>query len=141
MERHHFSALLTGLLFGFGLLLSGLSNPAKILGFLDIAGSWDPSLMLVMGGAVAVGIIAFTLAKKRDVSLIGQPMRLPKHDVIEKRVILGSLGFGVGWGLAGLCPGPSLVALGTGTPKAMVFVAAMLVGMTVFEIIDRRKQA
>ena len=140
MQRHHLSAYITGLLFGFGLLLSGLANPAKILGFLDLAGSWDPSLMLVMGGAVGVGLIAFTVAKRRERSLLGEPMRLPTHEAIEKRVIVGSLGFGIGWGLAGFCPGPSLVALGTGAPKAIVFVVAMLAGMAVFELLQKKSK-
>ena len=139
MERHHLSALIAGLIFGFGLLLSGMANPAKVLGFLDLAGNWDPSLLLVMGGAVAIGVIAFTLAKGRTHSYIGEVMRLPVGSKLDKRLIVGSLGFGIGWGIAGFCPGPALVALGTAAPKAVVFVAAMLAGMALFELYDKRK--
>ena len=139
MERHHISALLAGLIFGFGLLLSGMANPAKVLGFLDLAGDWDPSLILVMGGAVAIGVIAFALAKGRTHSYIGEVMRLPVSNKLDKRLIVGSLGFGIGWGIAGFCPGPALVALGTAAPKAVVFVAAMLAGMALFELYDKRK--
>lgn len=141
MTRYLVSAFVAGLVFGFGLLLSGLANPAKILGFLDIAGLWDPSLVLVMGGAVTVSLFAFLVAKRRDASLLGQPMRLPASDKVDLRLVLGSLGFGVGWGLAGFCPGPALVALGTGAPKAIVFVAAMVAGMFVYELIEGRKQS
>ena len=101
MSRHLVSAFVVGLLFGFGLLLSGLANPAKVLGFLDIAGAWDPSLMLVMGGAVVVAFFAFLVAKKRHVSFLGEPMRLPSNDKPDLRLIVGSLGFGIGWGLVG----------------------------------------
>jgi len=138
MERHHVSALVTGLLFGFGLLMSGMTNPATVLGFLDLAGAWDPSLALVMGGAVAVGLVAFGLAKHRTRSVLGEPMRLPTRRDIDQRLVLGSLGFGIGWGLAGFCPGPALVALGAVVPKAVVFVLAMLAGMAVFEWLEAR---
>jgi len=141
MERHHVSALVTGLLFGFGLLMSGMTNPAKVLGFLDLAGAWDPSLALVMGGAVAVGLVAFGLAKNRTRSVLGEPMRLPTRRDIDRRLVLGSLGFGIGWGLAGFCPGPALVALGAVVPKAVVFVLAMLAGMAVFEWLEARQKA
>jgi uncharacterized membrane protein YedE/YeeE len=129
-----------GLLFGCGLLLSGLANPAKVLAFLDLAGPWDPSLALVMGGAIAVGLLAFSLAKKRRTSLLGEPMRLPQRSDIDRPLVLGSLGFGVGWGLAGFCPGPALVALGSGAPKAALFVLAMLVGMGLYELVQGRSR-
>ncbi|MGB3621566.1 YeeE/YedE family protein [Ketobacter sp. MCCC 1A13808] len=131
------SAGLSGLIFGLGLLLSGMANPAKVLAFLDLAGRWDPSLMLVMAGAVGISLAAFTLAKGRSRSLLGEPLRLPTLRQLDKRLILGSLGFGVGWGLAGFCPGPALVAFATGTPKAVVFFIAMLTGMGLFEILGR----
>lgn len=124
-----FAAWLAGLLFGIGLMVSGMANPAKVLGFLDLAGSWDPSLALVMAGAVAVGIVAFFIARQRVVSFLGAPMKLPASRDIDRRLIGGSLLFGVGWGLAGFCPGPGLVALGMGEVKALVFVVAMLAGM------------
>ena len=127
-----FSALLSGLVFGFGLIVSGMANPAKVLGFLDLAGAWDPSLALVMAGAIAVGFFAFLIAKKRTLSFIGAEMKLPAASSIDRRLLTGSALFGAGWGVAGFCPGPGLVALGMGEPKALVFVAAMLVGMLIF---------
>ncbi len=132
------TALLAGLVFGLGLIVSGMADPAKVLGFLDLAGAWDPSLTFVMGGAIAVAVVAFTLAKRRSVSLLGEPMLLPTATAIDRRLLLGSLAFGVGWGVAGFCPGPALVAVGLGEIKAMVFVAAMLAGMGLFEVLERR---
>lgn len=131
-----FTALLSGLIFGFGLILSGMANPAKVLGFLDLAGTWDPSLAFVMGGAILVGIAAFFIARKRTVSFLGGAMHLPTARDIDHRLITGSLVFGIGWGIAGFCPGPALVALGMGETKALVFVAAMLGGMAIFEIAE-----
>ncbi|MBB5470281.1 hypothetical protein HDG32_006431 [Paraburkholderia sp. CI2] len=130
-----------GLLFGFGLLLSGMANPAKVLGFLDFAGRWDPSLAFVMIGAVAVAAIGFAIAKRRGKSLLGLPMQIPTSTHVTRRLMVGSLAFGVGWGIAGFCPGPALVALGLGSVKAWVFVAAMIAGMAVFESLERRRQA
>lgn len=138
MSRITFSAFLAGLLFGLGLLVSGMANPAKVLGFLDLAGHWDPSLALVMAGAILVGLVAFRLAGQRQRSLLAEPMRLPTSRDIDRRLVLGGIGFGVGWGLAGFCPGPALVALGAGEMKAVVFVAAMLAGMALFEVLDQR---
>jgi uncharacterized membrane protein YedE/YeeE len=139
--QHRLSEFVVGLLFGLGLLLSGMTDPGKVLGFLDLIGPWDPSLALVMGGAIAVGVIAFALAKKRTVSFLGGAMRLPMSSQIDRRLIVGAAMFGAGWGLAGFCPGPALVSLATGQPKAAIFVVAMLVGMSAFELIDRRVQA
>ncbi|MGP8434234.1 DUF6691 family protein [Paraburkholderia fungorum] len=133
------SALLSGLLFGIGLMVSGMANPAKVLGFLDVAGRWDPSLAFVMAGAIAVGSIAFLLAKRRKKSLLGLPMQIPASTDVTRRLVLGSAVFGVGWALAGFCPGPALVALGAGFPKAWGFVAAMLGGMIVFELLGRAR--
>lgn len=135
------TSLLAGLVFGLGLIVSGMANPAKVLGFLDLAGRWDPSLALVMAGAIAVGSIAFLLAKNRTRSLLGAEMKLPTTSHIDRRLVTGSALFGMGWGIAGFCPGPGLVALGMGESKALVFVAAMLAGMVVFEILERRRQA
>ena len=132
-----FTSLLAGLIFGSGLILSGMSNPAKVLGFLDLAGAWDPSLALVMVGAIAPGIIAFAIARRRTLSYLGLDMKLPTARHVDRRLIGGSLLFGVGWGIAGFCPGPALVALGTGQAKAVVFVAAMLGGMALFEVLQR----
>lgn len=125
-----------GLIFGLGLILSGMADPAKVLGFLDLAGAWDPSLALVMVGAIAVGAVGFALARRRSTSWLGLVMNVPTSRVIDSRLIAGSVAFGVGWGLAGFCPGPALVGLGMGQPKAVVFVLAMLVGMGLFEVIE-----
>jgi uncharacterized membrane protein YedE/YeeE len=133
------TALFSGLLFGVGLMVSGMANPTKVLGFLDIAGRWDPSLAFVMAGAIAVGSIAFLVAKRRKKSLLGRSIQIPAAKQVTLRLVLGSAVFGVGWGLAGFCPGPALVALGAGFPKAWVFVAAMLGGMAVFELLERAK--
>ena len=139
-----FTSLLAGLVFGFGLILSGMANPAKVLGFLDLFGRWDPSLGLVMGGAVAVASVVFFLARRRTVSLLGAALKLPTARLIDRRLVVGSLLFGVGWGIAGFCPGPALVALGMGEGKAVLFVLAMLAGMGLFEVLElfnRQKRA
>lgn len=132
------ASLLSGLVFGLGLLVSGMANPDKVLSFLDLAGAWDPSLAFVMGGAIAVGVVAFALAGKRTRSLLGEEMRLPTARRIDRRLVFGSTMFGVGWGIAGFCPGPALAALGMGEVKALVFVASMLAGMGVYELLERR---
>ena len=132
------TSLLAGLVFGLGLILSGMADPAKVLGFLDLAGAWDPSLALVMAGAIAVGLVAFTLAKRRERSLLGLEMQLPQGSRIDRRLVGGGLLFGIGWGIAGFCPGPALVALGMGEMKAAVFVLAMLAGMGLFELLESR---
>ncbi len=139
MQKHLISAFIVGLVFGIGLLVSGMANPAKVLGFLDLAGHWDPSLALVMAGAIAVGVVAFRFAGKRERSILGEPMRLPTRQDVDKRLVLGGLGFGVGWGLVGFCPGPALVAVGALEAKALVFVAAMLAGMGIYEFLERRR--
>jgi uncharacterized membrane protein YedE/YeeE len=131
-------SLLVGLLFGVGLILSGMADPAKVLGFLDLAGAWDPSPAFVMGGAIAVGLPAFALARGRSRSWLGAEMSLPTVREIDRRLVIGSLLFGVGWGVAGFCPGPALVALGMGESKALWFVAAMVAGMALFEWFERR---
>lgn len=135
------TSLLAGLVFGLGLIVSGMANPAKVLGFLDLAGAWDPSLAFVMLGAIAVGMVAFFVARKHTVSFIGAEMKLPTARHIDRPLLLGSTLFGIGWGVAGFCPGPVLVALGMGEIKALVFGVAMLVGMGVFELFERRRQA
>ena len=135
------TAFLAGLIFGLGLLLAGMANPAKVLGFLDLAGAWDPSLALVMAGAIAVALLPFTLAKKRQQSLLGLPMQLPNKREIDRRLIGGSLLFGIGWGIAGICPGPAVAILLTGHWQVILFVAAMLIGMALFEALERRERA
>ncbi|MEP7208354.1 MAG: YeeE/YedE family protein [Casimicrobiaceae bacterium] len=134
-------SFLLGLLFGVGLLVSGMANPAKVLGFLDLAGPWDPSLAFVMAGAIAIGAIGFRIARTRSRSLLDLPMQIPGNRTIDRRLLVGGVLFGAGWGLAGFCPGPAVVALGAGQPKAAAFVIAMLVGMGLFELIERRARA
>ncbi|AMP38617.1 DUF6691 family protein [Ralstonia syzygii subsp. celebesensis] len=134
-----FIAWAAGLLFGAGLMVSGMASPAKVLGFLDLAGHWDPSLAFVMAGAILVGAIAFFIARRRRRSVLGLPVQLPAGAEVTARLVLGSAAFGIGWGLAGFCPGPALVALGAGAPKAWGFVAAMLAGMAVFGAMERRR--
>ncbi len=130
--RRHFNLLseyLIGVLFGFGLIISGMSNPQKVLNFLDITGNWDPSLIFVMGGAVIVGLGGFYLASRRSEAFFGGVFNMPTQRDISRPLIIGGLIFGAGWGIAGFCPGPAIVALGAGHLKALVFVIAMLLGM------------
>jgi uncharacterized membrane protein YedE/YeeE len=134
---YRIAEFVVGLLFGLGLMLSGMTDPGKVIGFLDLFGTWDPSLALVMGGAIMVGFFAFTVAKKRTSTFLGGALRLPSNMDLDKKLVIGSLLFGAGWGLAGFCPGPALVSMADGQPKALVFVLAMLVGMLGFELMDR----
>ncbi|SEH25361.1 DUF6691 family protein [Magnetospirillum fulvum] len=133
-----FLSFAIGLTFGLGLIVSGLGNPAKVQGFLDLAGAWDPSLILVMGGAIAVGLVAFRIGGRKALSFLGKPMQLPTQKQIDTRLVVGSALFGVGWGLAGICPGPALVLLGFGATKGIAFVLAMLFGLGLFDLISRR---
>ncbi len=139
MKKHldTLSSFIVGLIFGIGLILAGMTNPAKVIGFLDITGTWDPSLAFVMGGAILVAIVAFRFANKRTVNFLGGVMRMPTSDMIDKRLVIGSLLFGAGWGMAGFCPGPAITSIGTGNPKAVIFVIAMIAGMAIFELADR----
>ncbi|QLI83110.1 YeeE/YedE family protein [Chitinibacter fontanus] len=131
--------LFIGLLFGFGLLLAGMANPAKVQGFLDIAGLWDPSLAFVMGGGIGVALVFFAKAKKTSTTLLThEVMKLPTSTVIDKRLILGSIAFGIGWGIGGICPGPALVAVGSGSLGGVLFTAAMLAGMFLFEKLENK---
>jgi uncharacterized membrane protein YedE/YeeE len=125
-----------GLLFGIGLIVSGMTDPGKVLGFLDLAGNWDPSLLFVMGGAVLVAGIGFRVARRRGQTLFGAPVRLPAATAIDRRLVIGSLVFGAGWGLAGFCPGPALASLGTGRGEPLLFSLAMIAGMALFELIE-----
>jgi uncharacterized membrane protein YedE/YeeE len=120
---------LVGLLFGAGLLLSGMTDPGKVIGFLDPGGLWDPSLAFVMGGAVVVGFFGFRFARTLKSSLFGRAIVLSDGKRIDGALLAGSALFGIGWGLSGFCPGPAIVSLGIGEPKAFVFVLAMLLGM------------
>lgn len=134
------SALFAGLLFGLGLMVSGMADPAKVLGFLDLFGVWDPSLIFVMMGAILLGAPAFFLARRRRLSLLGLPVQIPAAASITVRLIAGSAVFGIGWGLAGFCPGPALVSAAAGYPKAIGFVAAMIAGMLVFDQLERMRR-
>lgn len=122
-------AAISGLIFGLGLIIAGMANPAKVLAFLDITGAWDPSLALVMADAIGIAILPFTILKKKNQSWSGEPLRFPTKTAIDKRLIIGSLLFGIGWGIAGICPGPSIILLGMGLAKGAAFVATMCVGM------------
>ena len=134
-------ALLAGLVFGLGLIISGMTDPSKVLGFLDLTGAWDPSLAFVMGSALLVGSLAFPFVMKRNKSMLGEAMRLPTATQIDRRLVLGGLTFGVGWGLAGYCPGPALASLTQGGMKPLLFFVAMLAGMALFEVLERMKNA
>jgi len=131
------SEFLIGLIFGIGLMISGLTDPSKVKGFLDIAGNWDPSLAFVMGGAVIVSFAAFRLAAKRRESLFGRVIMLNDTKPIDVKLIAGSVIFGIGWGLSGFCPGPAIVSLGNGEWKAAIFVAAMAGGMVLAGYVTR----
>jgi uncharacterized membrane protein YedE/YeeE len=134
--RKHFGLLsqyAIGVLFGWGLIISGMSNPQKVLGFLDITGLWDPSLIFVMLGAILVGLAGFYIVSKRTEAFFGGALHIPTRRDISKPLLIGSFIFGIGWGIAGICPGPALVAFGAGYLKAFVFIIAMLAGMRVCE--------
>ena len=133
-------AWLAGLIFGLGLLIAGMANPAKVLGFLDLAGHWDPSLAFVMLGGIAVASVGFFFAGRRSRTWLGLPVQMPTARQIDRRLIGGSLLFGIGWGLAGICPGPALVLVGAGMAKGFLFVIAMLAGMAVFTWLERRRK-
>jgi len=126
-----------GLVFGAGLILSGMTDPGKVIGFLDVAGSWDPSLAFVMAGAILVGFFAFRSAGRRGRTFLGGALHLPNRRDIDARLIGGSVAFGIGWGLAGFCPGPALVSFASGVDQAAVFVAAMLAGMAAYALVER----
>lgn len=129
MKKVILIAWLAGLIFGLGLLCSGMVNPQRVLAFLDISRDWNPALLWVMVGAIAVSAVAFRLASQRSTSLSGWPMQLPTSRHLDRKLIIGAILFGLGWGLAGFCPGPALVALLFGSLKPWLFVASMLVGM------------
>lgn len=133
------ASFIAGLLFGLGLLFSGMADPAKVIGFLDLAGPWDPSLALVMVGAIGTALLPFTWAKRRERSWLDAPMQLPGKRGVDGRLIGGSLLFGIGWGTAGICPGPAIAVLLSGHWQVALFVLAMLGGMLLFSALERRR--
>lgn len=135
--REPLVAFVVGLVFGVGLVVARMTDPAKVLAFLDVTGAWDPSLALVMGGAIAVGLVGFAVAARRERTLLGGAMHLPPKAAIDARLLLGSAVFGVGWGLGGLCPGPAIVSLTTGDERVLVFVLAMVSGVSLYELAQR----
>lgn len=139
--KHALTAFASGLVFGLGLILSGMTDPAKVIGFLDLAGNFNPALAFVMAGAIPMAAVAFRIAARRRATLLGDALHLPAAGKIDKRLLTGALTFGAGWGMAGYCPGPALVSLGTGGSDALVFVAAMLGGMLMFEVIEAMRKA
>lgn len=132
-------AFISGLIFGLGILISGMINPTKVLSFLDVTRAWDPSLALVMASAIAIGLLAFSWGKRHESALLGGAIQWPTARGIDKRLIGGSALFGIGWGIAGICPGPGVVLLGIGSPKGFIFVAAMAVGALIFQEIEKRR--
>ena len=128
--------LLAGLLFGIGLLISGMTDPTKVQGFLDVFGAWDISLALVMGGGLIVAIIGVQLAKRQQTSWIGTLIELPSKTSVNKKLLIGAMLFGIGWGLVGICPGPGIVLLGTGQWQAYIFIPAMIVGMLIYQWLE-----
>lgn len=134
------SSFISGLLFGLGLILSGMTDPRNIIGFLDVTGGWNPQLALVMLGAVSVTYFAFRYVGRRERSWLGEPIDLPRSRAINRRLLTGAVLFGIGWGLVGYCPGPALASLATLDQAPLLFVLAMLVGMAMFEVITRGRQ-
>ena len=134
---NRFVEFAVGLVFGLGLMLAGMTDPGKVIGFLNLIGPWDPSLAFVMGGGILVGVFAFALARRRTTAFLGSAMQLPTSTDIDRRLVIGGLAFGVGWGLAGFCPGPALVSAGAGHVEAIGFTVAMLVGMAVHDLSGR----
>ena len=132
--------LFTGVVFGTGIALSGMMDPAKVLNFFDLAGSWDPSLAFVMGGALLVAAIGYRLVWRRGAPLFGGRFQVPAGTDIDMKLVGGSALFGIGWGIAGICPGPAVAILLTGHWQVLLFVAAMLLGMLLFEALERRER-
>ncbi|AWS52420.1 MULTISPECIES: DUF6691 family protein [Providencia] len=130
-------ALISGILFGLGLVIAGMGNPAKILAFLDITGTWDPSLLITMAVGMVISGIAFLGVKKRSVSVLNCPLQIPTNQTIDKKLVTGSVLFGVGWGLAGICPGPALLLTGMGLTQGIIFTLAMVAGMAIFQFTQK----
>lgn len=135
----YITTILSGLIFGLGLIISGMTNPAKVIGFLDVTGLWDPSLGFVMLGAISVAYFSFKIARKRKLTYTGLPIILPKTSIVDSRLIFGSATFGIGWGLGGYCPGPGITSILTGHIEPILFVIAMVSGMLIYEILEYLK--
>ncbi|MFC7292672.1 DUF6691 family protein [Hirschia litorea] len=133
----HISGLFAGLIFGLGLTISQMTNPEKVISFLDIFGEWDPSLAFVMGGAVITSFIGYRLVWRRKTPLFDTQFQIPKNTSIDPKLAIGATLFGIGWGLVGLCPGPAIAGLLIGGKNILIFLAAMIAGMVVFEIYNR----
>ncbi len=138
--KNGLAALLVGFIFALGLGISGMTQPQKVVGFLDIFGAWDPSLIFVMAGAIAVHIVTYKLIRKRSSPLLSAQWHVPTKKEITPALIMGSLLFGVGWGLAGFCPGPAMTSLASFELKPFVFVLSMLAGMFIFRLLDKKIQ-
>ena len=136
-----FPGFLSGLLFGVGLLLAGMSDPAKVLNFLDVFGTFDPSLAFVMGGAAITTFIGYRLVWRRERPLLLADFQIPSRHDIDADLVLGAATFGIGWGIGGFCPGPAWTALPLAAPGTLVFLPAMLIGMTVATILKQRRTA
>lgn len=130
-------ALISGTLFGLGLIIAGMGNPAKILAFLDITGNWDPSLLVTMAVGMTISSVAYLWVKKRPVSVLNCPLQIPTNQVIDKKLVTGSGLFGVGWGLAGICPGPALLLVGMRLTQGIIFALAMIAGMAIFQFTQK----
>jgi len=134
---HCIVALFAGLVFGLGLILSGMTDPENIQNFLDVSGNWDPALMFVMVGAIMLSAITFLWVKRRSHTILGEPLALPVNSTIDRRLVLGATLFGVGWGLAGFCPGPAVASLISQPQKAGLFVVSMIIGMLLFHALKK----
>ena len=134
-------ALACGAVFGLGLVISGMADPAKVIGFLDVTGRFDPSLLVVMASALAVSTVAYAIARRRNASYLGCAFSLPASRAVDRRLVAGAVVFGIGWGIAGVCPGPAFVVLGAGRIEGVVFLVAMAAGMGAFELVERRARS
>ncbi len=134
------TALLTGVLFGLGLAVSQMINPQKVIAFLDVFGNWDPSLALVLAGAVVVSFVGFQLAKRRATPVLASSFHAPTRTDLDARLLAGAAIFGIGWGLAGYCPGPAISALALGSLEPVVFLLAMAAGSLTLSRFDRRNR-
>jgi uncharacterized membrane protein YedE/YeeE len=140
MKARGLAAFVAGLVFAIGIAISGMSHPRKVLGFLDVTGDWDPSLAFVMAGALAVGTLAFRVILRRPAPILGDRFALPERAAIDRPLLVGAAVFGIGWGIGGFCPGPALVTVVTGASPVLVFVAAMLGGMALFDALAARRE-